>query len=264
MNLPQPPLLGRGIVITRPIHEAESLAEPLRRAGATIIYAPTLTLAAVSPDPQQRAIIHQHLFHYDGILFTSKNAVDFWMQEVGHLWQSQYPHCSSPPHVYALGQATAQKLQEYGIHVDVIPPQAQAEVLLQCLLQEGVQGKHFLFPCSREAREELPTGLQQAGAQVTVWPLYRPVPVTIPSEPLLRALQAGEIAVITVASPSAVHSLLGACPILAQEQDRFSVWWAAIGSTTANCLKEYSISRVLVADPPGVEGLVRTICLHFS
>lgn len=258
------PLLGRRIVVTRPTHEAQSLIQPLQQAGSCVMALPTFRLAPTDPDQQQTDSIQNNLFQYHGLLFTSRNAVEFFVQKVGPLWIARQETKLPRPCVYALGEATAQKLREHGVVVDKIPEQAQARAMLALLEVEGIRGKHFLFPCSVEALDELPQGIEQAGGQITSWPVYQPVATLLDVDFFLQALHSGQIDAITVASPTAVRFLLQSVPPSSWGDRLFSVAWAAIGSTTASCLRDYGIQKILVADPPGISGLVRVVVDHFT
>ena len=255
------PLHRHCIVLTRPAHLSRSLAEPLQAAGASILYFPTLAIAPIIPAPSASHIL-TNIERYDGILLTSQNAVEYFFKQVPRSLCNQWQQTKVHPRLLCVGQATARALDTYGLSASHVATQATAENLLQELLQEGVQGKYFLFPSSIEARQHLPRGLRKNGATVEVWPLYRPVCANTDPQPLIKKLNRREVDLIVVASPSTVRFLFMLIePNLLKAPE---IQWAAIGPTTAQSLLEQGISSPLIAKPPGIPGLVKTLLDHFT
>src|SRR3972149_1868866 len=78
--------------------------------------------------------------------------------------------------VAPMGPATAAALQEVGLHPDLVPDEYRAEAILEAL-DRDLSGMRFLIPRAAEAREVLPAGLRERGAQGEGVPVYRTVPV---------------------------------------------------------------------------------------
>jgi uroporphyrinogen III methyltransferase/synthase len=74
--------------------------------------------------------------------------------------------------VAAIGPGTARELAARGIRADVVPERSVAESLLAELEKTDLAGKRALIPRAAEARDVLPDGLREAGAEVDVVPLY--------------------------------------------------------------------------------------------
>ena len=73
------PLFGRRIVVTRSREQAGELVEMLEERGAEAIQAPTIRIAP----PEDAAALDRACAEagtYDWIVFTSANAVDYFMQ----------------------------------------------------------------------------------------------------------------------------------------------------------------------------------------
>src|SRR5690348_6217967 len=67
-------LAGRRVVVTRAMHQAEELAQPLRDTGAIVILLPMIKIAPpADAGPLQRAA--RELGKYDWVIFSSANAV---------------------------------------------------------------------------------------------------------------------------------------------------------------------------------------------
>ena len=81
-----------------------------------------------------------------------------------------------------IGEATARKLEESHIHVDVIPEQLTSQAIFAALENytggsTNLRGLNFLIPRAAIARDSLPDLLANAGARVDVVAAYRTVRV---------------------------------------------------------------------------------------
>ncbi len=75
------PLAGKRIVITRPPHQADVLANRLRELGAEPVLLPTITIQP----PRDLAPLDdalRHVDHYDWLILTSANAVTTIVQRL--------------------------------------------------------------------------------------------------------------------------------------------------------------------------------------
>src|SRR3954470_3979514 len=68
------PLAGRGVVVTRPAHQAPKLIELLRQAGTHPIPFPVIEIADVD-DPAPLTALIARLEDFDRAIFVSPNAV---------------------------------------------------------------------------------------------------------------------------------------------------------------------------------------------
>ena len=117
-----PPLAGRTVVVTRAASQAEPLVAALENFGATVISCPTIDIA--EPESYERldeAI--DHLYGYDWLIFTSANGVEYFLRRlnvrgVGIEELDDLKVC-------AIGEATADKLRDAHVHVDLIPAHAK-------------------------------------------------------------------------------------------------------------------------------------------
>src|SRR3972149_622815 len=113
--------------------------------------------------------------------------------------------------VAPMGPATAAALQEVGLHPDLVPDEYRAEAILEAL-DRDLSGMRFLIPRAAEAREVLPAGLRERGAQVEVVPVYRTVPVADQADAVLDLLRAGQIDAVTFTSSSTVVNFVEMLP----------------------------------------------------
>lgn len=256
-------LNGRTVVVTRAPSQASSWIQALEQQGATVQCFPLLQITPI-PFDAAKLTKQLKLRRYEAILLTSQNAVHFGLEQSSEEGLTYLRESRDAPKLWAVGKATASALKDLNLNVDFIAPRAQATALLEQLLLAEVKGKTYLFPCSLEARTELPRGLEEAGATVDQWPVYQPSPANTDLDPLVEQIGAGQIDVVTLASPSTVRFLFEQQPCLLQSEWLHQVMYAAIGPTTEQALRERGVSNLVVADPPGLPGLLKAILLRYS
>ena len=259
------PLFGRRVLVTRPRGQAVELVDRLTILGAEAIEAPLIRIeppddlgplrdAAAAPDA------------FDWIVFTSMNAVDAFMKAL--LDGKRDVRILKGPCLCAVGAGTAEKLTQYGIKVDLVPGDFQAEALVSAITTAGpVDGVRVLLPRADIGREVVADQLREAGAVVTDVVAYR----TILEDTLREGdpdvyglLLEGRIDVVTFASPSAVRSFVkvyGAEP--AADLLKNTVV-AVIGPVTAEATQQLGIPVTIQPSTHTITALVDAIVAHYA
>ncbi|MGA8571871.1 MAG: uroporphyrinogen-III C-methyltransferase [Desulfobaccales bacterium] len=234
------PLWGKTVVVTRTRQQAGKLTALLAAAGARCLEVPTLEIGP--PDdfaPLDEALARLSRFQW--LVFTSANGVAAFMARL--FGRGQDVRALGQTRIAAIGPATAQALEEFGLRADVVPTAFKAEVLLEALSPLVAPGSRILLARAQIAREVLPQGLVRLGAaEVKVAPVYKArTPREVPPE-AAAALKEGAVDVLTFTSSATVHNfakLLG--------KERFQklaakAVVASIGPITSATLKEYGIT----------------------
>ena len=243
-------LSGLRIVVTRAEHQAEELAAPLRRLGATPILLPVI---AIGPPIDSQPLRHaaEHCNEYDWIVFTSVNAVTAFAAEL-----SDDGLLGKKTRVASIGAATGDAAEAYGFPVHVMPDKYIAEALVSALQGQRLQGRRILIPSAAVTRDLLPTELRKLGAVVDVVEAYRNV--VPPNAPALVASTFREPLPdwVTFASSSAVNHLVE----LAGAELLRRIRIATIGPVTSATVRSHSLLVTAEASLQSVEGLVDALC----
>ncbi len=139
--------------------------------------------------------------------------------------------------VAAVGSATAEALEAWGLPPEVVPDRYTGDDLLGTLVAAcggaggSLEGERFLFPRAERAREVLPDGLRARGAEVELVTAYRIVPHPEGAVRLWSAVRREELDALTFTSGSAVRTLARVVPARAVWPPSVSV--AVIGPVTA-------------------------------
>jgi len=225
--LPDRPLVGRTVAVTRARAQASALAARLRALGATVVETPAIR---IEPLP----VTVPDLATFDLLCVTSPNGAERLLAAVPDA------RALTGPRIAAIGPGTARALAAGGIVADVVPPRAVAESLLETLAGETFS--RVLIARAEEARDLLPDGLRERGAEVEILALYRTT-----AEPLDDAARAAVLGAeyLTFASASAARFTHAAAGTLAGPRI------VSIGPVTSAALAELGF-------PPDVEAAEHT------
>ncbi|HEX9799834.1 MAG TPA: uroporphyrinogen-III synthase [Thermoanaerobaculia bacterium] len=242
------PLSGVGVVVTRDEPADGPLAERLARAGARVVAWPAVATAEPA-DPAPLAAALAALDRFDWLVVTSARAVAAVAARVATL--------PAALRVAAVGEATAAAARGALWPVDRVPETYSGEALVEAFRAAGdAAGARVLFPAGDRAAPTVPDGLAELGAAVVRVEAYRTQPAPLDAERCLASAAAGEVEVLTFASPSAVDGLARALgdDAFAHLVDRLAV--AVIGAATATALQHRGLAADAVAAPSTLDGLV--------
>jgi uroporphyrinogen III methyltransferase/synthase len=251
------PLSGRRIVVTRTRTQAGALTEQLRQLGADVIELPTIR---IEPPTDLRAFAElvQDAHGYDWIVFTSPNGVNAFFDLFYKLYDDAREIGGT--RIAAIGPATAQRVKEFRLHVDLQPEEFVAEALVREFQKEGgVENLRILIARAEKARDLLPKELSALGAIVDEGFAYRTVPETRDDVGARRRLLEEGADLITFTSSSTVENFLAlGLPWPAGMQV------ASIGPITSQTARDRGLEVAVEARRHDVPGLTEAIRKFFS
>ena len=251
------------VLITRPPHKAEEMADLVRQRNGRPVIFPTIRIGPPADwTPVDLAI--RRLPNYDWVIFTSSNGVRFFtrrLEETADLAVLQSVR------VAAVGAKTADTLGEAGITADVTPSEYTAGNLLDTLMDQDVQDKTCLLVLGDKARNTLSDGLKTAGARVEEVIVYRNTK-NVPSEmaSTLDQLRTGRIRVLTFTSPSTFQNFLDILTELAEDGERIlqNQTLAAIGPVTARAIQAQGFRAAIVPEEYTIEGMLDAAAVYLD
>ena len=254
-------------MVTRAREQAGEFAAALEAFGARVVYCPTIEVVAPESYAQLDEAV-ENLFGYDWLIFTSTNAFEHFLarlhalgKDVGELDELR---------VCAVGAATAERLADSHVHVDVVPERAQAEGVCEALADyaggaEHLGGLNFLFPRAAAGRDYIPRALAEAGARCDVVTAYRTVrPETTDRAKAEALLAGGAVDCVTFTSPSTVRNFAqlfeaaDLAPLLA------GVRVACIGETTAAAAAALNLPTDILPAEHTAAALARAVAGYFQ
>ena len=256
------PLEGRTVMITRAREQAVEFAAELEAYGARVVACPTIEIVPPTSYAQLDEAI-ENLFGYDWLVLTSVNAVEHFLARLEAAGKDVSE--LDGLRVCAIGEATAAKLFEAHVHVDVIPEKSRAEGVFEALEaylggREQFENLNFLLPRAAVARDFLPRSLEAAGARCDVVEAYRTVrPETTDRARAEALLVGGGVDVITFTSSSTVHNFAQLFDTRDLRPLLSGVRVACIGAVTAETVAEYGLRAEIVPTESNARSLVQAI-----
>lgn len=240
---------GQRIVVTRSPEQGAAFCAKLLARGAVPIPFPVIEFVPLTADLHAKA----QTGIYDWLLFTSVNAVNFYIAQ-----QVATPAAK----IGAVGSATAERLQEIGLTADFIPQQFTGEQLVLGL--GDIAGQRILLPRAKRGRPEIVNLLRQQGAQVDDIALYDTVQTTPTAAAWAKLAQGADV--VTFTSPSSVRNFVD---LLTKAPTGF-VWdWektavACIGPSTQAEAKKLGLTVAIVPEQYRIDDLIQAIEQSFS
>ncbi len=251
------PLSGKRIMVTRTRKQAGALSSQLRALGADVFELPTIRIEPPT-DLREFGQLVQDAHGYDWILFTSPNGVDAFFEMFFKLYDDAREIGAAK--IAAIGPATAQRVRDFHLHVDLQPEEFVAEaVVRQFHKLGGVENLRILIARAEKARDVLPTELSKLGAIVDEAFAYRTVPETRDITGARRRLLEEGADLITFTSSSTVENFLA-----------LGLPWskgmrvASIGPITSKTATEHGLKIDIEAKRHDIEGLVDAIRKFFE
>ena len=230
------PLGGKTVAVTRARAQAGSLVRELRALGARVLETPAIRIVP-------RDFTLPPLDGFDLLCLTSANGVNLLFAALRE--RGLDARALAGLRVCAIGPGTAAALAGHGVSADIVPERFVAEGLLEALAPFEV--RRALIARAASARDALPDGLRERGAEVTVVELYDTVAEPL-SAPAAEALAQADY--LTFTSSSTVRFLLER----ATPGPRTRI--VSIGPVTSATLREHGIEPHAEARRHDIAGLL--------
>jgi uroporphyrinogen III methyltransferase/synthase len=251
------PLFGQRIVVTRARDQAGPLSCRLRELGAEVLEVPTIK---IEPPAKRELLIDAllELNSYDWLIFTSANGVttffDYFFRQFHDMRDI------GGARIAAVGPATARKLKELHLQVDLMPDEALASSIGEAFVEyESIENLKICLLRAEVANRDLPAALESMGAIVDDIPVYRTVPETSDVSGAAASLLEAGADWVTFTSASTVEHfhIRFDLPSLVKKFPQMKL--ASIGPETSKALAELDLRPALEAGQHTLDGLVEAL-----
>jgi uroporphyrinogen III methyltransferase/synthase len=206
------PLFSQRILVTR---EHSYGFETLESLGAEILAFPTIQIVPPANwSPLDSSL--DKIESYDWLILTSGNGVRYFFQRIFE--RGRDIRDLKGLKICAVGSKTASAIKKFGINVDMVPKQFNAEGLIEAFMQSKelrtktkdgtLKGLKILLPRAEVAREVFPNKVRELGGEIDVPAVYRTVKPKVHGKRLQRFLKEGKISVATFTSAATFNNFL--------------------------------------------------------
>ena len=261
------PLFGKRIVVTRPIGRdavsasqdfkdggTPSFPKRLAELGADVLEVPTIRITLPT---DHNAVVDAllGLNAYDWLVFTSANGVAAFFDLFFKRFHDMRDLGGA--RIAAVGPATAAKLRELYLQVDLQPEEATAKKLAEAFAKfETIENLKMCLLRAEVANRELPLALEEFGAIVDDVAIYKTVPETEDTDGAGALLLAEGADWVTFTSGSTVehfHSRFD-LPKLVKQFPKLKI--ASIGPETSKTLRVLKLEPTIEAKEHTTDGLI--------
>lgn len=246
------PLFGRRVVVTRTREQAGALSASLRALGADVSEMPTIRI-----EPPRDLLAFGELVRdaheYDWIVFTSPNGVNAFFEMFYKIYKDAREIGGA--RIAAIGPATAQRVRDFHLTVDLQPPEFIAEAIVREFEKEGsVENQRILLARAEVTRDVLAAQLTKMGAIVDEAIAYRTVPETADIGGERERFRESGADLITFTSSSTAENFMALnLPLSAGMKT------ASIGPITSKTMRALGLPVDIEARQHDIPGLVQAI-----
>ena len=256
-------LFGQRILVTR---EHSTEFEPLEELGAEIIEFPTIEIVPPHDWTElDKAIAKIESYHW--LILTSINGVKFFFKRFFE--KGRDIRDLKGMKICTVGSKTAAEIQRYGIKVDLVPEEFNAEGLIKAFISKcqnsGTHNKEhalknirFLLPRAETAREILPHKVRELGGKIDIVTAYRAVKPKRHGKRLKRFLKEGRISIATFTSGATFKNFLSLMGNDAHELLK-GVAIAVIGPVTARAVEKAGFKVHIMPKQATIDAMVQNI-----
>jgi uroporphyrinogen III methyltransferase / synthase len=258
------PLFGQRIVVTRTREQASQLSKQLSDLGAEVLEIPTIKI--VPPGEDRRHDLVDALLElnsYDWLVFTSPNGVTAFFDLFFKRFQDLRDIGGA--RLAAIGPATAAKLKELHLQVDLMPDEAVGSKIAQAFQKyETVENLKMCLLRAEVANPDLPQALEELGAIIDDIAVYQTIAETEDLNGAAAKLAQGGADWITFTSASTVEHFHARfdLPKLMTQFPRAKL--VSIGPETSKAIRALGLEPAHEAKVHTIDGLVQTLTKQAS
>ncbi|MBO0994097.1 uroporphyrinogen-III synthase [Bacillus sp. SD088] len=205
MNHRHKPLKGQHVLITRGGEQGEQFSLDVASAGGIPHMLPLIDFRRFT-DPNQAYYLH-HLREYDWVIFTSKNGVHYFFEQLKkHV--DDVSVLSQSIQFAVVGEKTKEALDRYHIASCFMPHIFTAEDFVQEFFQTGYSAQKVLIPKGNMAKRTIAEGFWSRGILADEWIVYETFYPPGQNDQLLKLVKEDTLDVATFTSPSTFNHFM--------------------------------------------------------
>jgi uroporphyrinogen III methyltransferase/synthase len=251
------PLFGQRIVVTRRTGQAGSFAERLTELGADVLEVPAIKITTPT---EKDAIVDclLELNSYDWLVFTSANGVTAFCDIFFRRFQDLRDIGGA--RIAAVGPATAAKLRELHLQVDLTPEEFTARKIAETFKKfQDIENVKMCLLRAEVANRDLPDALAEMGAIVDDIAIYKTVVETEDPAGAGERLLTDGADWVTFTSSSTVEHFHARFDLPKLMKKFPNLKLASIGPETSKAISALGLKPTLEAKEHTTDGLIAAL-----
>ena len=241
------------VVVTRPQHQADNFVALIEEAGGQVIRFPVMEIQPLELQQADITVLGQQT---DCLIFVSANAVRLGIVSLRRL----VPGFLAGARIMAIGQATANALEENAVKPDVVPPSPyNSEALLALPQMQEIRGRRYTILKGKGGRDYLQEQLQARGGIVRTVDVYQRTRPKQDNSPLQQLSQLDNV-VVAITSVKGLHYLFELASADQSEWMKKNARFLVPGNRVADAVRDMHIKHApLVAENATDEVMCRRL-----
>ena len=251
------PLFGQRIVVTRRTEQAGAFAQKLAELGADVLEVPTIKITTpIEKDAIVDCLLE--LNSYDWLVFTSGNGVTMFFDIFFRRFQDLRDIGGA--RIAAVGPATAAKLRELHLQVDLTPEEFTGRKVAEAFKKfQDIENVKMCLLRAEVANADLPDALAELGAIVDDIAIYKTVPETEDHGGACERLLEGGADWVTFTSSSTVEHFHARFDLPKLMKKFPELKLASIGPETSKAIAALGLKPTLQAKEHTTDGLIAAL-----
>lgn len=247
-------LQGKTILVTREEHDGTHFAERIKQYGGEAITIPLIEFQACEVTEEDKQFV-QALTPNDWIVFTSKNGVNFFLEQ----WQDPIQ-----ARIAVIGEKTEQAIQKHHYSIAFSPTKYVAEVFIKEFIPILKRGEKILVVKGNLAREIIAKELRNQDYQCDEIIMYETSMPEESEQQLREALLAKKCDMISFTSSSTVRHFMNVVRKYDLLDSLSSVTFACIGPIAKKTAEKYGLHVDIMPSTYTIDGLLDSIITYYS
>ena len=244
-------------MVTRTREQASQLSQRLTELSAEVLEIPTIKIVPTDRKADLADALVE-LNSYDWLVFTSPNGVTMFFEAFFKAFEDLRD--IGGVRIAAVGPATAAKLKELHLKVDLMPEEYVAEKIAGAFAKfETIENLKILLLRAEVATPELPKALEALGGIVDDVACYKTVPETEDINGAAARLIEEGADWVTFTSSSTVENFHARFDLAALRKTFPKMKLASIGPETSKAIEALGLKVDVEAKPHTIEGLVKAV-----
>jgi uroporphyrinogen III methyltransferase/synthase len=244
-------------VVTRTREQASQLTKQLTDLSAEVLEIPTIRIIPTGRH-KDLADALLGLNTYDWMVFTSPNGVTMFFDAFFKAFEDMRD--IGGVRIAAVGPATAAKLRELHLKVDLMPEEyVTAKIARAFTGYESIENLKILIMRAETANPDLPKELEAMGAIVDDVACYKTVPETEDETGAAAKLMEEGADWITFTSSSTVENFNARFGLASLVAKFPAIKLASIGPETTKALAALGLKPAVEAKPHTIDGMVKAL-----
>ncbi len=239
------------IITTRPDNSFDKTGEILKRKGAKIISYPMIEINEANLNTNEKQIF-ENINNFDKIIFTSKNGVKYFFEKYHK--SNKNKQLNSNIKFATIGKNTSQILEEYGYKTNFINKGNTSIDFIENIKDYVQNDENVLLAFGNLANNNIEDAIKKF-TKVSRINVYNTEKTTHINKDIIEQIKEESYDLILFTSPSGFLSFKE----LHKEIDINKLKIACIGKITANSIKKYNITPLVVAQKSNAEGFAESI-----